>query len=160
MQNPLPYLRGAEIYFDQDMTNSLLTILTARIKAEFSNCILVAIAHDGIPAAHFISRRLDLRVYTVNSPAELDLLYNDPNRTSPIVLIDDMYDTGRTYDVYTAALTRTTNPFDEIYWHFLVAKQTPPPSTFAACVIPTQAYIRFPWEIYDAEDCFMADVNG
>jgi hypoxanthine phosphoribosyltransferase len=152
MKEPKPYLEGIQLKLDTTFVTQLEDLLIDYLwvehlpdGAEEAKIAVVALAHDALPVAHYITRNMELPIYSVNNAMEfVALLKTFKGRYKKVIVVDDIYDTGTTFDNYTEASIGCDQP--TVNWIFLVAKQPVPQNTFAACTIETTAYIVFPWE--------------
>lgn len=144
---PLPYLKAQQWVLDEFFIRQLCLIIKEHIQTKYANqkVAIFTLAHDGIPPSHMIAREIDAPVYVINSTTDILPMVESLPKDMSIIMLDDIYDTGATYEKY-APLVQATE------WIFLTAKQDIPRGTFCPCVFQTQAYIVYPWEKYDFEE--------
>lgn len=148
---PLPLLKKQKLVLDKKFIRYLHLIVKEYIENKYpqKKIVILTLAHDGIPFAHAIAREINCPMYVINHPNDvssiLNLLSSNFDKDIVIIVLDDIYDTGATYEKYSSLI-----PANE--WIFLTAKQNIPKGTFCPCVLQTQAYVVYPWEEYDFEE--------
>lgn len=146
-KSPAPYLKGQQWVLDESFIRQLCLIIKDHIQAKYAGqkIAIFTLAHDGIPPTHMIAREIDAPVYVINNAEDIPVILKCLSEDTSIIMFDDIYDTGATYEKYSPLIRATE-------WIFLTAKQNIPEGTFCPCVFQTQAYIVYPWEKYDFEE--------
>ena len=145
-QAPAPYLTAKKWVLDEAFIRQLCLIIKEHIQTKYKKekVALFTLAHDGIPPAHMIARELNIPLYVINTTTDIMPIMDALPESTVVIMLDDIYDTGATYEKYMTLVQATE-------WIFLTAKQAVPRGTFCPCVLQTSAYIVYPWEKYDLE---------
>lgn len=146
-KDPLPYLKAQKWVLEETFIRQLCLIIKEHILMKYKNqkIAIFTLAHDGIPPSHMIAREIGAPIYVINTATDIEFIVKSLPKDVSIIVLDDIYDTGKTYEKYAPLIQANE-------WIFLTAKQNVPEGTFCPCVLQTQAYIVYPWEKYDFEE--------
>lgn len=142
-----------QIHLDWEDIEAHANVLAEMIKnfiPHYKECEIVTIARGGLVPATIIAHRLGIKNITVWKEGMCSK--SMPDEDKKILFIDDILDTGKTFDQMRDVLFNYNAKFC-----FLIKKQTGKkfdfvikdmPSVFYAGVVPDK-WVVFPWERYE-----------
>lgn len=118
----------------------LATQLANRIVGQYGlqEYHLVAIPRGGVPVAYVLAERLRAQ----GSTASMSLPSDHVRTRSTSIVVDDIVVTGET-------MKRVLDAGEAVLGVALYAKPDSPPGVWAACKVPVDTWVQFPWEERD-----------